>query len=149
MSLIYLAGPVFSVFERERNATIQARLEAQGFSVFLPQNIGGEKTDRPAAGQIFSECVSGLEKADGVLGLVDGPDIDSGTAWEIGYAFARGKLIVLLRTDYRGAEDGVVNIMIQKSANAIVEHRELRDTTEMALTRTVEVLVEALRDGSD
>lgn len=32
--------------------------------------------------------------------VLDGVDVDSGTAWEIGYAYARGKPIIGLRTDF-------------------------------------------------
>src|SRR4030095_14231926 len=32
-----------------------------------------------------------IDRADGVVAVLDGVDVDSGTAAEIGYAFARGK----------------------------------------------------------
>ena len=39
-----------------------------------------------------------IDGARGLVAILDGADVDSGTAAEIGYAFARGKLIV----GYRG-----------------------------------------------
>src|SRR5579871_6006345 len=39
-----------------------------------------------------------LERADAVLAILDGPDVDSGTASEIGFAAARGTPVVGLRT---------------------------------------------------
>lgn len=43
--------------------------------------------------------------AEGVLAVLDGSDVDSGTASEIGYAAALNKIVVGLRTDFRMAGD--------------------------------------------
>lgn len=51
-----------------------------------------------------------------ILAVLDGCDVDSGTALEIGYGFALGLLIVGLRTDIRGSGDNEgseVNLMIE------------------------------------
>jgi uncharacterized protein (DUF952 family)/nucleoside 2-deoxyribosyltransferase len=56
-----------------------------------------------------------IESADAVLAVLDGSDVDSGTAAEIGFAAARGRLIVGLRTDTRETGDNeaaVVNLQI-------------------------------------
>ena len=42
-----------------------------------------------------------IESSDGVLAVLDGTDVDSGTASEIGYAFALGKKILGYRGDFR------------------------------------------------
>jgi nucleoside 2-deoxyribosyltransferase len=57
-----------------------------------------------------------IDGADGVVAILDGVDVDSGTAGEIGYAFAKGKRIYGLRTDFRLAGDNegsIVNLQIQ------------------------------------
>jgi nucleoside 2-deoxyribosyltransferase len=57
-----------------------------------------------------------IDRADGVLAVLDGADVDSGTAAEIGYAAARGLSIVGLRTDSRrtGDNEGVtVNLQVE------------------------------------
>lgn len=77
-----------------------AALRAGGHEIFLPQEI---EPGKDAAG-IFATDVGGLDWADGVVAIMDGPDPDSGTSWEVGYAC--GKMpIVLVRTDLR-AEAG-------------------------------------------
>ena len=57
---------------------------------------------------------------------MDGSDPDSGTAWEIGYAYAKGTPIILLRTDFREwggrTGDAPYNLMLTESAT---EHIEL------------------------
>lgn len=54
--------------------------------------------------------------AEGVVAILDGVDVDSGTAAEVGYAFALGKRIYGLRTDFRLAGDNsgsIVNLQVQ------------------------------------
>ena len=48
---------------------------------------------------IFMKCVEGVDASDLVVAVLDGVDVDSGTAWEIGYAYAKGKPVIGLRTD--------------------------------------------------
>jgi len=68
--------------------------------------------------------VEALDWADMVVACMDGPDPDSGTAWECGYAFAMGKPIVCYRTDFRISGDTAgapYNLMLTESAAARVE----------------------------
>ena len=57
-----------------------------------------------------------IREADGMLAVLDGTDVDSGTAAEIGFASALGKVVVGLRTDLRlaGDNDGaIVNLQVE------------------------------------
>ena len=63
--------------------------------------------------------------------MLDGADVDSGTAAEIGYAFARGKLIVGYRGDFRVSADNegaLVNLQVEffirESGGTIVSRYE-------------------------
>jgi nucleoside 2-deoxyribosyltransferase len=117
---IYLAAPLFSDAERAFNVEIAARLNATGAVVFLPQeseaNLAAQRGARtPRA--IFESDLAELKKADIVVAIIDGADADSGTAWEMGYAYALGKPIVALRTDFRRvAPDECVNLMLEQSS---------------------------------
>ncbi|MGC4192199.1 MAG: nucleoside 2-deoxyribosyltransferase [Thermomicrobiales bacterium] len=60
--------------------------------------------------------VAGIERADGLFAVLDGVDVDSGTAAEIGYAAAKGKFVAGLRTDFRLAGDNhgsLVNLQVE------------------------------------
>jgi glutathione S-transferase len=46
-----------------------------------------------------------IRRAAGIFAVLDGTDVDSGTAAEIGYASGLGRAIVGLRTDFRMAGD--------------------------------------------
>jgi nucleoside 2-deoxyribosyltransferase len=57
-----------------------------------------------------------IDSCDVVLANLDGRDVDSGTAAEIGYAFAKGKPIIGYRGDLRLSSDNVgstVNLQVE------------------------------------
>ena len=118
---IYLAGPIFTTPEREWNAGLAARLRAGGHEVFVPQDHPvPERTGRA----ILGKNLKGLDWADTVVATMDGADPDSGTSWECGYAYARGKTVVLFRSDFRGSGDErdiPYNGMLIGSADANIE----------------------------
>lgn len=110
---VYFAGPLFTGPERGWNAEVTESLRAAGHEVFLPQ----EKEQGKDAAGIFATDVEGIDWADGIVAIMDGPDPDSGTAWEVGYAFGK-KPIVLVRTDSRtlAGRSGDYNPMLTEAA---------------------------------
>ncbi len=57
-----------------------------------------------------------IRSCDWLLAILDGVDVDSGTASEIGFAYALGKRILGVRTDFRRTGDNdaaVVNLQVQ------------------------------------
>jgi nucleoside 2-deoxyribosyltransferase len=98
---IYLAGPLFSTAERDFNARLAQRLRDLGHEIWLPQE-SEQATMTPA--QIFKEDVAGIDWAEVVVANMDGPDPDSGTCWECGYAYCK-KPVVVFRTDFRVGYD--------------------------------------------
>jgi nucleoside 2-deoxyribosyltransferase len=93
---LYFAGPLFTTPERTWNAEVVAALRAAGHEIFLPQE---QEPGKDSSG-IFATDVGGIDWAEGVVAIMDGADPDSGTCWEVGYAY-RKKPIVLVRTDMR------------------------------------------------
>jgi len=58
----------------------------------------------------------GIESSDGLFAVLDGCDVDSGTASEIGYAAALGKPVTAYRGDFRFSGDNegsVVNLQVE------------------------------------
>ena len=115
MKNVYLKAPLFSEAERDFKCKLRDELEGLGMSVFLPQEHSNDTNTQRDARQerIFSKNVSTIDNTDMMVAVLDGVDVDSGTAWEIGYAYARGLPVYGLRTDFQtpGIE-GVVNLMI-------------------------------------
>lgn len=133
---LYFAGPLFTTSERTWNAEVVAALREAGHEVFLPQ----EKEPGKDAAGIFATDVSGIDWADGLVAIVDGPDPDSGTSWEVGYVFRSGKPIVLVRTDVRdlAGEAGRYNPMLAESATIRL------DLPAASTTDVVTAILEAL-----
>ena len=116
---IYFAAPLFSQAEREFNAYAAKVLRENGFDVFLPQEYSGdietpdtdEKVRKLLTG-FFTKDIEEIERSDTFLIVLDGRVPDEGACFELGYAYASGKICVGLKTDTRVSEMGTDNAMI-------------------------------------
>ena len=137
---IYFAGPLFSAAERDWNAALAGTLRVAGHEVFLPQE---QEPGKDAAG-IFATDVGGIDWADGLVAIMDGADPDSGTCWEVGYAYGK-KPIVLIRTDFRteAGSGGPYNPMLTEAATIRL------DLPFAPMARIVAEVLEALRRVAD
>lgn len=66
--------------------------------------------------EIARENTKAIDSADALVAVLDGPDVDSGTAAEIGYAFARNRPILGYRGDFRLSADNegsIVNMQVE------------------------------------
>lgn len=151
---IYLAGPLFTTAERTFNTLLAMALRGAGHTVQVPQEYEPEAEDpKERNKEIFDADVEMIETSDVVVANVDGPDVDSGTAWEIGFAWAETKPIIGFRTDIRAGGDGgdaQVNLMISEAADKIitvpVELTMAQQNTAGVVRFLVEEINKALRD---
>lgn len=135
---VYLAGPLFTLAERRFMAALRDQVAAiAGLSPLWPGDLfvddDLEAMGPAAKTHIFDGCRAGLGDSDLVVAVLDGTQVDDGTAWELGYAYARGIPAWGLRTDFRVAGDtthSLVNCMIECSCGKTF--------------RSVEALLEAL-----
>ncbi len=141
---VYLAGPLFTLAERLWQRQLAEALRARDLTVFLPQDDAGLPLLRepPDFHGAFEACRDAIDRADVVVATLDGADVDSGTAWECGYAYARNKPIVSIRTDFRGGEDRGMNLMLRRSSAHVVE----QPSTDEDLEKLVEAVCESLAD---
>lgn len=130
---IYLASPLgFAESTRAFMVDLAAQLRdvldvinpwddqrfAAEFAALAQENDWAKRTARLAEinHELGRKNVAGIERADGLLAILDGVDVDSGTAAEIGYAAAKGKFVAGLRTDFRLAGDNhgsLVNLQVE------------------------------------
>jgi nucleoside 2-deoxyribosyltransferase len=131
---IYLAGPLgFSEAGRSfHDGTIVPALRSLGHEVLDPWRLtdrskveavlslpyGEEKRDawRKLNFEIGGNNCAAIERCDAVFVVLDGTDVDSGSAAEIGYAFANGKPILGYRGDFRLSADNegsIVNLQVE------------------------------------
>ena len=118
---IYLAGPLFTPYERRYIDECASILRADGFDVFVPHEHELELGDVVTPAGIFAKDRPGIETANVVLAILDGPSVDDGTACEIGMFYGlmqsdtEKKGIVGLLTDIRGrrGDSTGVNLLVQ------------------------------------
>ncbi len=130
---VYLASPLgFAASTKPYMEKLEKALAGTGIDVINPwksdfvaafrrANAVTDYAERVAAlGRVNTEVArkneQSIRASDMVLAVLDGVDVDSGTASEMGFAFALGKRIHGLRTDTRliGDNEGsVINLQVQ------------------------------------
>lgn len=98
MKSIYIAGPLFTEGERYFLEKVEEVCSKKGFKTYLPHRDINQKLDSDT---VFSNDIRLLDETDIIIAVLDGPDIDSGTAFELGYCYSKGKYLIGIKTDYR------------------------------------------------
>ena len=113
MAKIYIASPLFTDEERRKVRDIAERMRDRGHQVYVPMEQHVENAwDLPNhvwAKRVFEEDVKAIDEADLVLVLYYGLYSDSGTAWECGYAYAKGKQVFVKNCECEEASLMIVN----------------------------------------
>jgi nucleoside 2-deoxyribosyltransferase len=127
---IYLAGPLgFSEAGSAFAQRLKRLLTAKGHRVTDPFALTDTATvqrmrygaSKRTAWRALNRTIGAnnrgaIDRCDAVFAVLDGADVDSGTAAEIGYAFARGKKILGYRSDFRLSADNegaMVNLQVE------------------------------------
>jgi len=142
---VYFAGPLFTLAERRFNAELTAEIRRlmPAVTIFFPQDCDKQYQGMPEfAARLYQTLIEALDRCDAVVAILDGPDSDSGTCVEIGYARARGKPVIGVRTDFRDGEIHGLNIMTAGICTAIIN---LPSTTN-ALGDVAEKIVALLKE---
>jgi hypothetical protein len=115
---IYVAGPLFTHAEIQFNAALAKHLQSARYSVYLPQDACTGLTEPRS---LFDKCMEGLAGAAMILVILDGTDADSGSCFEVGYAYAKQLPIVGVRTDFRGSGEHMgLNLMLTHSCDHLI-----------------------------
>ena len=115
----YVAGPLFDEGERWWIERVDALVAEAGFVTFLPHRDNPDKNEATVR-LIFENDKRAIDECDVVVANLNGVLTDDGTAWELGYAYARGKFIIGLHTDWRKRfEHEVVNLMMECSLDRL------------------------------
>lgn len=123
--LVYIAGPLFNEKEREFLDEINSVCKAIGIETYLPSQDGG-LLSQDNNDEVFQADIKALNKASLVVASLNGVDVDSGTAFELGYGFAKGKKLFGLHTDSRVFNpSSEVNLMMLKSCTICHSLQEL------------------------
>ena len=127
MKKVYLASPFFDDAELERVDKVKEILDSKGLEVFSPKEHQNEHLEfgsiewRKAT---FENDVKHIDWCDVVVAIIcKGNYDDSGTAWELGYAYATNKPVVLVNITGE-----TINLMIADSIHALItSYEELKE----------------------
>lgn len=126
MPLVYVAGPLFTPAERRSLEELTAAIESAGFATYLPHRDGGlAPPDRRHTRPLYDADLRALDRAAIVVAVLNGADVDSGTAFEIGYAVARGLPVLALYEDTRVSGPHDFNVMIANGCQIFQRREEL------------------------
>lgn len=124
MTKVYLAGPFFDDEQIDRISRMEEALTANAkvASFFSPRKA--ELSEELVMGTpewaaaVFEVDRENIDDADVVTAVIDYEDthVDPGTAWEIGYANAIGKPVILVKEK----TDGSVNLMMGIPAHGVL-----------------------------
>lgn len=144
MQKVYLASPLgFAESTQEFMTVLENVLRQCGYAVLNPWRLAPENWFREAFEvkdverrrqalhnvnmRVGANNEQAIRDCDLIVGVLDGADVDSGTASEIGFGYAIGKRIYGYRGDFRRAGDNegsLVNLQveywIEKSGGRIV-----------------------------
>ena len=122
---VYLASPFFNDTELQRVLEVTAILESKGLTVFSPmENQFGDKHEVGTSAwslATFNNDKKFIDWADVVVAIYDGNYSDSGTAWEIGYAYGTQKPVIVVQVGESS------NLMIHEGSHANVTIEELKE----------------------
>ena len=120
---IYVASPLFTAEEKEVINEVATVLHHAGYETYLPMEHGvsdaGAYTNEEWARKLFILDKEAIDDCDAVLCIYYGMDSDSGTAWEVGYAYGKEKQVIIYHHYDTGIESGSLMICNGASANTI------------------------------
>lgn len=118
---IYLASPFFNEAEIEVYRRAITLLRAEGYEVYVPQEHTIENawslSNEDWAGQVFVADLYAIDGCDVVMVLNFGMYSDSGTAWEAGYAYGKGKTVVQVLC---GGENATYSLMMMNGCDKVI-----------------------------
>ena len=112
-----------TIFKR-KNEPLEARDKGTKYTIFQLFPYVSDECERQNQESIFRRCMEGVNTSDLVVAILDDVDVDSETTWEIVYAYAKGKPVIGLRTDFKALSDGVVNLMMEMAIVVLARDKE-------------------------
>ena len=123
---IYMAGAFFRPETKSRIDSYAADFRRLRHDVYVPQEHtvpnAWDMSQEDWAKEVFKMDIAAIQDCDMLFAVYDGLYSDSGTAWEIGYAYALGKDIQISVNN--GASD--MSIMPFSSACVIENYKNIK-----------------------
>ena len=97
---VYIAGKIWEKSEIEQLEKVDKICKELGFDTFLPHRDVGLAKSIKDVDEIFEgDIKKGFKDVKLIVAFLDGLHIGAGTAWELGYAYAKGIPAIGIKTD--------------------------------------------------
>lgn len=125
---VYIASPFFNKEQLRIVSDIECTLSISKIKFYSPRQEGilndmDHKNKLAKMGGIFKSNIASLEWATHIVAVID--RYDTGTVWEMGYAYKARKKIITFSSDFRK-----INVMLKES---VVTHCVYLDDIPRAL----------------
>ena len=102
---VYVAGKIGTEGELELLEKVDKLCKSLGFKTFLPHRDVGIAKGLDDVEKIFNgDIIEGFKGVNLVVAVLDGLHVGAGTAWELGYAYAKGIPAIGIKTDESASE---------------------------------------------
>ena len=120
---IYVASPLFTAEEKKVINEVAAVLHRAGYETYLPMehavSDAWSYTNEEWADKMFTLDKEAIDDCDAVLCIYYGMNSDSGTSWEVGYAYGKDKKVIIYHHYNTEIEIGSLMVCNGASANTI------------------------------
>lgn len=101
---VYIAGKLWEEKDRKIVEDIDKFCKKLGYETFLPHRDAGIYNEKKDPIPIFKKDRDMIDWCDIMVAVLDWEEISSGTAWEIGYAYAKKIPIIGLVEDIKSTK---------------------------------------------
>ncbi|MBI2452253.1 nucleoside 2-deoxyribosyltransferase [Candidatus Pacearchaeota archaeon] len=138
---IYIAGKIKTQSEQEFLEEIDKLCKSLGFETFLPhRDVGLAKKIKDAKRVFKGDIKEGFKDIDLVVAVLDGLHVGAGTAWELGYAYAKEIPAIGIKTD-----ESVENALEYLSA-ILISSMEIVNSLDELKTRLKKLINKKSKD---
>ena len=130
---IYIASSLHTDELKARIKAVVNILRAQGNNVYSPMELkipnAWDISNREWAKKVYDNDIAELSKADLVVCIYNGFNFagGTGTAWELGFARAQGKDVIVLCTDIKAKQ----SLMIVNSGCVVMPFEEYEEAWDI------------------
>lgn len=118
MKKFYIASAMFTESQKDRINKHAKLLRQLGYEVYVPHELEIPNADTLPnsewACKVFQHDVQAIDECDEVLYFCEGANGDLGSAWECGYAYAKGKVIRVVELD---TMQRCISLMVAQSSS--------------------------------
>lgn len=133
----YIAGPLCTAQEREFLEKIDSMCKELRLATFLPHRECGLWKEGKDVKEIAKGDLDGFQNCNLLIANLNGFNVGAGTAWEMGYAYAKKIPIIAIKTDKK-PENSVEEI------SAIISGLTKITTSFEELEREIKKLIKRL-----